>query len=306
MRILVLGAGAIGGYFGGRLAGAGADVTFLVRPQRAAKLAATGLVVRSPFGDFARPVATVSQATDAYEAVLLSCKAYDLASAIDAVKPAARAIVVPLLNGLAHLDTLDAGLGRARVAGGACYIAATLWQDSEIRHLNQIHRIAFGPRDDSQRAPLAALAQACARANFETQNRADILQAMWDKFVFLTTLAAMTCLMRANVGAIVATAEGEALMRACLDEARAIAAASGHPMTETAHAEATAMLTARGSGFTSSMLRDLESGGRIEADHIVGDMVRRAQAANVAAPLLRAAYVHLQAYMSKRAGAPAA
>jgi 2-dehydropantoate 2-reductase len=306
MRLLVLGAGAIGGYFGGRLAEAGADVTFLVRPERAAKLAAAGLVVRSPFGDIARPVATVTQATDAYDAVLLSCKAYDLASAIEAVAPAKRALVVPLLNGLAHLDALDETLGRARVAGGACYIAATLWQDGEIRHLNQIHRIAFGPREEGQRPTLDALAQACGRARFETQNRADIIQTMWDKFVFLTTLAAMTCLMRANVGQIVATADGEALTRSCLDECRAAAAAAGYPMTDASHAEASAMLTARGSTFTSSMLRDLESGGRIEADHIVGDMVRRAQAAGVAAPLLRAAYVHLQAYMSGRAGTPAA
>jgi 2-dehydropantoate 2-reductase len=129
---------------------------------------------------------------------------------------------------------------------------------------------------------------------------------MWDKFVFLTTLAAMTCLMRANVGAIVATADGEALMRACLEEARAVAAASGHPTGAAALAEAVGMLTARGSGFTSSMLRDLESGGRIEGDHIVGDMVRRAREADVPAPLLRAAYVHLQAYMAKRAGTPGA
>jgi 2-dehydropantoate 2-reductase len=306
MRILVLGAGAIGGYFGGRLAEAGADVSFLVRPQRAASLAATGLVVRSPFGDIARPVTTVTAASDAYDAVLLSCKAYDLASAIDAIKPATRAVVVPLLNGLVHLDTLDAALGRARVAGGASYIAATLWQDGEIRHLNQTHRIAFGARDDDQRAALAALAQACAGAKFEAFNRADILQAMWDKFVFLTTLAAMTCLMRANVGIIVATADGEALMRACLDEARTVAAAAGHPTGDAAIAEAIGMLTQRGSSFTSSMLRDLESGGRIEADHVVGDMVRRAQAANQAAPLLKAAYAHLQAYMSKRAGTPAA
>src|SRR5262245_35567408 len=133
MRILVLGAGAIGGYFGGRLAAAGADVSFLVRPPRAGPLTATGLVVRSPFGDIARPVTMVTGASDAYDAVLLSCKAYDLASAIEAIKPAARAVVVPMLNGLVHLDALDAALGRARVAGGASYIAATLWQDGEIR-----------------------------------------------------------------------------------------------------------------------------------------------------------------------------
>jgi len=306
MRILVLGAGAIGGYFGARLAEAGADVTFLVRPARAAALAANGLIVRSHFGDIARPVVAVTAATDAYDAVLLSCKAYDLASAIAAIAPAKRALIVPLLNGLAHLDQLDATLGRARVAGGASYIAATLWPDGEIRHLNQLHRIAFGPREDSQRAALAALAAACAPASFEAQNRDDILQAMWDKFVFLTTLAAMTCLMRANVGTIVATADGEALMRACFDEAHAAAVAAGHRGDEATAAEALGMLTARGSSFTSSMLRDLESGGRIEAEHIVGDMVRRARAAGVASPLLRAAYTHLQAYMSRRAGTPAA
>src|SRR5262249_55119908 len=155
------------------------------------------------------------------------------------------------------LDALDAALGRAHVAGGASYIAATLWQDGEIRHLNQTHRIAFGARDESQKAPLAALATICARANFETVHRADIMQAMWDKLVLLATLAAMTCLMRGSVGAIVATEDGDALMRGCLDESRAVAAAAGHPMTTAAHAEALNLLTARGSSFTSSMLRDL-------------------------------------------------
>ena len=163
MKILVLGAGAVGGYFGGRLAEAGADVTFLVRPKRAEVLARDGLRITSKAGgDLAlAPKCVLAGAVKPdYDVVLFTAKAYDLASAIDAIAPAmagGKGQVLPLLNGMSHLDVLDARFGRDNVLGGVAYIASTLAPDGEIKHLNEFHRVAFGHRHAAQKAVCEAL-----------------------------------------------------------------------------------------------------------------------------------------------------
>ena len=128
MRLLVLGAGGIGGYFGGRLAAAGVDVRFLVRPRRAAQLAETGLVIKSPLGDLTLPVKTVVEAPPSVDAVLLACKAYDLEGAMTAIAPAIgpSTCIVPLLNGVRHLDHLMAHLGEGGVALGSDFDGAMM------------------------------------------------------------------------------------------------------------------------------------------------------------------------------------
>lgn len=310
MRILVLGAGGIGGYFGGRLAEAGADVTFLVRPRRAAQLAAAGLIVKSPHGDFTRPVRTISAEALAgdgrYDLVLLTCKAYDLDAAIAAIAPsvAGGAAVLPMLNGLRHLDRLDAAFGAAHVLGGLCHIAATLTAAGEVRHLNKLHALTLGPRQPEQAARVAAFAAVAEPAGFELRISKDPLQDMWEKFVLLATMAGMTCLMRGNVGQIMQADDGEALMNEALAEADATAAAAGHASRSARLAAARATLTERGSSFAASMLRDVERGGPTEAAHVVGDMLARARAAGQPAPLLRTAWCHLQAYEARRAAVP--
>lgn len=307
MRILILGAGAVGGYFGGRLAQAGADVTFLVRPQRAQKLAQAGLVIRSPLGDAKIAVRTVLQAAVRadYDLVILSCKAYDLDESIAAVGAAMGldTLVLPLLNGMAHLARLEQVFGSARVLGGTCYIAATLDADGSIRHLSQFQRITCGPRAGNHAHAaglLQELAQAYAPVSIECGVSADIEQDMWEKFVLLASLAAMTCLMRASVGEILCAEDGEAMMRAALTACIAAAGAAGHAPRADSLRQTENMLFARGSAFTASMLRDIEAGGRVEADHIVGDMLRHARAAGADARVLAAAYCHLQAYEARR------
>ena len=204
MRILVLGAGAIGGYFGARLAAAGVDVTFLVRPARAEILRRNGIVVESPLGDIRQPVAVTTQAAEPFDAVLLTCKAYDLASAIAAIAPAVgpQTLILPMLNGLKHLDDLDARFGAPRVLGGLCQISSMLTEAGEIRHLNRMQRIILGARSPEQAEPCAALHKEVSRGGFEPVLSPNILQDMWEKWVFLATLAGMTCLMRAPVGPI--------------------------------------------------------------------------------------------------------
>lgn len=304
MKILMLGAGAIGGYFGGRLAEAGADVTFLVRPQRAAQLAKTGLVVESPSGNIHRPVQTVvrEEVKADYDVVLLSCKSYDLDTAIASIEPAVgpQTAIIPLLNGLAHLDTLDRAFGAQRVLGGLCFTSVSLTPEGVIRHLNPMQRIAFGPRSGGHDERAAALLRAFQGTPVTATLSDRILQEMWDKFIFITTLAGMNCLMRGSVGDIVATQEGTALVLEMLDSCTQVATREGYPPAAAYLEQIRKPLTDQGSLLMASMLRDVEQGGRTEGDHIVGDMYRRAQREGVSAPLLRAALCHLQTYEARR------
>ncbi|EME67913.1 2-dehydropantoate 2-reductase [Paramagnetospirillum caucaseum] len=306
MRILVLGAGATGGYFGGRLAEAGADVTFLVRPRRAALLAAGGLSIESPHGDAKLKVRTVTADTLSghWDAVLLSCKAYDLEESIKAIAPAVGpdSMVVPILNGLAHYGPLDEAFGAGRVIGGLCHIFSTLGPEGQILHMNTIHRITFGERSGGTSPRTEALARAFSGARCETRHSAEVMQEAWEKYVLLAPMAAMTCLMRANIGTIMATGDGETLMRQAFEECARVAAHAGHGPRPEARDLALGFLTQKGSAMTASMMRDLEGGGPTEGEHIVGDMVRRARAAGVAAPLLATALAHLQAYEIRRKG----
>ena len=164
MRVLVLGAGALGGYFGGRLAQAGADVTWLVRPARAARLAAEGLRITSPFGDAALPVRTVTAAGPGYDLALLTCKAFDLDGAIDALLPARPGIVLPVLNGLSHIEALQAAFGADRVLGGLAKIQATLAPDGTVRQLNDWRWITFGELEGGLSARTEAVAALFAPA----------------------------------------------------------------------------------------------------------------------------------------------
>ena len=297
MRVLVLGAGATGGYFGAGLIEAGHDVTFLVRPARAAMLAANGLRVRRRQGDFARPVHAASTiAADArYDLVIVSCKARDLESATASIEPAVGADtrVLPLLNGLRQLDVLDAAFGPARVLGGLCHISVTLEADGAIRQFGALDRLTFGSRDPARPVP-SVVSNGLALLGEGVVHSADILGAMWEKFSFIATLAGMTCLMRAAVGDIVATPDGAALMTRLYRECVAIAAGAGHAPGGTAQAAALDILCAAGSPLKASMLRDLERGAHTECEHILGDLRERAAGQGLDTPILCAALAHLR------------
>src|SRR4051812_22484000 len=232
MKMLVLGAGAIGGYFGGRLAQAGSDVTFLVRPKRREQLARDGLRIQSPVGDLTLPVRSVvaSELRPGYDAVLFTCKAYDLDSAMDAIAPAmdGKCVVVPQLNGMAHLAALDARFGRSQVMGGVAQINVMLRKDGVIAHMDPLSRIVFGERDKQATPRAQALAEAFAKTNVEWKLSPDIEQDMWEKVVFLSALAATTCLFRANVGEIMAAPGGAQAMDRAIRANIEIATREGH------------------------------------------------------------------------------
>ena len=186
MRILVVGAGATGGYFGGRLLQAGQDVTFLVRPKRAAELASTGLVIKSPHGDMTLgnpPTVQAAGLRQTFDLVLLSCKAFDLEDAITSFAPAAgpRTAILPLLNGMRHLETLDATFHRERVLGGLCSLAVTLNEKREVVHLAPMQSLRFGERNGGTSERVRAIAEAFAGASCGAQASETIIQDMWEK-----------------------------------------------------------------------------------------------------------------------------
>ena len=305
MRILVVGAGGTGGYFGGRLLEAGRDVTFLVRPRRAAQLAEHGLVIASVTGDVHLPAPPTVQADalrEPFDLVLLSCKAYDLDDAIASFAPAVgpQTVILPLLNGMRHVDVLDARFGADAVLGGLCMIVSTLDDDGTIRHMTPMASIVFGERDGTRSTRSEAVARELAAGRFDSRRSDAIVQEMWDKWVFIATGAGLTCLMRATVGEIEA-AGGAPFAISLYDECAAIATHAGYTPSDGVRERTSTMFTAPRSSLTASMYRDLERGGRTEGDHLLGDLLRRGTRADDPTSILRAAHVHVAAYEIRRA-----
>jgi 2-dehydropantoate 2-reductase len=304
MKTLIIGAGAIGGYFGGRLLEAGRDVTFLVRPGRAARLAETGLVIQSPHGDVHidnPPMVQADALHDIFDLIVLSCKSYDLDDAIASFAPAVGpdTVILPLLNGMSHLDRLERQFGPHAVFGGQCLISSTMDAQGRIIHLNDVHALTFGERDGTLSSRARSIEAEFSGAKFDAHLSDNILQDMWEKWVFIATAAGITCLMRASIGDIIAAGGGDLAVQ-LLHECAAIAGAQGFAPRPAAFARNLALFKTPGSPMTASMLRDVEAHGRTEFEHVLGDLIRRAATPPDVQSILRTAYLHLGAYEARR------
>ena len=305
MRVLVVGAGAIGGYFGGRMLQASRDITFLARPKRASELASAGLVIKSPNGDVTLknpPTVQADKLSEQFDVVLLSCKAFDLEDAIKSFAPAVGSdtSIIPLLNGMRHLDVLDKKFGAARVLGGLCAIAATLNEAREVVQLAPMQSLTFGERDGGMSDRVRAIAEVFVADNTGAVASEHIMRDMWEKWVFLATLAASTSLMRTSVGNILAAPGGSDFLLGMLDECSAVSTAEGYAPGGPFFQRTRGFLTTEGSPMTASMFRDIKAGLPVEADHVIGDLIARADAAKIPIPKLRTAYTHLKAYEKAR------
>ena len=303
LRILIVGAGAVGGYFGGRLAQAGRDVTFLVRPSRAKQLGQDGLRIISPHGDAVlSPKLISADKIDApYDIIFLSVKGYALEVAMNdfaaAVEP--ETMIFSVLNGMRHIDILTKRFGEHAVIGGVCLVAAEIDHQGRIVQLADFQRLVYGERNGESTPRLKALDATLQGAGFDAHLSPEIMQAMWEKWVQLASLGAITCLMRGTIGEIVAAPGGAELSIDVLNESVAVATACGYKPSEKVLSRHAAAMTASGSSLTSSMYRDLRNGAPVEADQILGDFIERGSAHGVAAPLLKAAFVNLRVYQDR-------
>jgi 2-dehydropantoate 2-reductase len=301
MRILVVGAGSTGGHFGGRLAQAGRDVTFLVRPARAEALQRDGLQIISPHGNFSLypKLTTAAALNSSFDAVLLTVKAFSLASAMNDMARAvgSHTMILPVLNGMKHMDVLVERFGAGAVAGCACKVATIVDERGRIVQLTKPQHFAFGELDGAFSARMQSLDRAMQGAGFDAHLSGNILREMWEKWILLASLGGITCLMRGTVGEIEAAPGGSP--RAFLAEVTKIVQAVGVPPTDAFTKAAQAQLTLKDSSQTSSLYRDLQRVAAIEAEQIIGDLVDRAKAAEIPAPFLSAVFSNLMVYQGR-------
>jgi 2-dehydropantoate 2-reductase len=300
MRVLVIGAGALGGYYGACLVRAGADVTFLVRSGRAEQLRRDGLRIVSPHGDFAlQPkLMMANDLREPFDVVLVGVKSYSLDDAMSQFAPAVgpNTMILPILNGLKHIDALTARFGAAQVLGGLANVSAGLDADGRVVQFMANQTIVFGEIEGSFSERVLALQSLLQIPGIDVRASESIIQDMWEKFVQLSTLAGITCLMRASIGDILTVPKGEESIFRLFAECCAVATASGfEPRAPFIEFDRNLFTTAN-SPLKASMLRDIERGSATEAEHILGDMANRARARGIDTPLLNLARAHVAAY----------
>jgi 2-dehydropantoate 2-reductase len=307
MRTLVVGAGAVGGYFGARLVQAGRDVTFLVRARRADEIKAKGLQILSPHGDLTLYPETLTseKITKPFDLILLAVKSYTLSGAMNdfaaAVGPETK--ILPALNGMRHIDLLITRFGKKAVLGGVVLVATEIDPEGRIRQLSDFQSIRYGELDGQSTEGMQKIDETLDGAGFDASRSSQIMQDMWEKWVQLATLGSITCLLRGNIGEIAAIPGGAELSVAALRECSGIASACGYPQSDAFLERQTIQLTKQGSRLTSSMYRDFRNGAPVEVDSILGDLLERGQKLGLTTPILQAAFVSLSIY--QRAHSPA-
>jgi 2-dehydropantoate 2-reductase len=307
VRVLVIGAGALGGYFGACMARAGRDVTFLVRPGRAEQLAQNGLRVFSPHGDFTVAATTVlaSDLREPFDLVLVGVKAYSLNEAMDQFAPAVglETMILPILNGIAHLDTMSNRFGRERVLGGMAYISARLDASGSILLMNSNHDLTYGETSGGFSDRTRALSGLFEGSRFNVKASDAIMQDMWEKLIGIGASAGISCLMRGTISGVLAVPGGRDAILCLISECSAVCAAQGFPPRPAFAAYVITLLADGGIGekASSSMFLDLARGSPTEGEHILGDLTARARRFGVETPILDLARIHVAAYEAGRA-----
>ena len=305
MRILVVGAGATGGFYGGRLCEAACDVTFLVRGRRAEQIREHGLQIIAPKGrTVLHPKLVTAEdlrtGRHDFDLILVTPKAYQLEPAIADFAPAVgpHTMVLPILNGVRHMDVLDARFGAEHVIGGTVRIVSDLDTVGRIHQLTELDEFTYGERSGEITERIRAVDEVMKTADFHAQLHPNIMAALWQKWWILAGMGAICVLGRGSMGEIAAVPHGEEIALRIIRECTDIAAANGYPAKPQVLARETERMTERGSALTSSMYRDMMKGSPVEVDHILGDFLDCAK--GVDAPLLTAAYVQLKVYEAGR------
>lgn len=301
MKFLVVGAGAVGGYFGARLAEKGEDVTFLVRERRFEELR-EGLHVKSLHGDITcspRLIRTGEKGT--FDVILLSTKAYHLEQVLEDIKPfvATDTYILPLLNGMAHLKQLKQHFGVERVLGGLCFIESTLDGTGHIVQTSPSHYLLFGPLPGTRTDRLEELKQHLEGTLAPIKYSNTITSDMWNKYLFITTFSGVTSLFRSAIGPIRSQEEGRMMIRRLATEAKAAMERQGAVFSDGIEQVQQQQIAQMAETMKSSLQRDMEKGNEVESAHLFGTLLSKEEATQV---MLPAVYANLEIYRMSRKG----
>ncbi|MGD9580448.1 MAG: ketopantoate reductase family protein [Vampirovibrionia bacterium] len=300
MKILLLGAGAVGGYFGGRLYQAGLDVTFLTRQKRADILAKNGLIIKSEMGNLNTSVKTIlkDDIKETYNFIILACKAYHLDQAIEDIKLAVGkdTYIIPLINGLDHFDVLDTKLGKDKIIRALCFVNSKLSPEGEIIHSSKLQKIVFGSVNQDVISGCGKFESLMSKSNLDYIYSKDIMQDLWEKFVFITSAAGLTCLMRADIATILNSPYGEEIALNIFNECIQTAEAAGYKLRDEFYDRFRSIITNKNLPMKTSLLIDIENRNTTESDHIIGSMINHANRLNVDCPVLKTVYCHIKSY----------
>lgn len=304
MRILMAGAGATGGYFGARLAQAGQDVTFLVRERRFQQLQMNGLVLQTPQGTekLEPQLIQARSLSDHYDLIIITVKSFALEQLMEDIAPAVGldTLIMPILNGMRHIATLQQRFGDNKVIGGLCKINATLGESGEVIQMTPLHQLYYGALDGNNDARLQRVDAALRTSQVDNRFSDNIMDELWEKWLLLSTLGAVCCLARGDTQQILTTRGGEALLQGIFSEILAVISAEGYQPRPAVTARIFELLNNPETPMTSSMYRDLTQGFDIEADQVIGDLLLRAKRKGLITPLLNAVDVNLQVYLQQR------
>ncbi|MDJ0331241.1 ketopantoate reductase family protein [Planococcus sp. S3-L1] len=305
MKILIVGAGAIGGYFGGRLVEKGEDVTFLVRANKKEILEKTGLNIRSKNGDlqFSPKLITKSDNSKPFDVVLISTKSYQLTTAIEDVQPfvGPETMILPLLNGIAHLQILIRAFGEEKVLGGLCFVESTLSDDGTIVQTSPVHQLVYGERTGQQTERIGKLELAFKGTRAEFVKSDDINQDMWHKYLFITAMSGITSMMETSIGPIRDLETGQHVIRVFLEELVAIMEKIGAPIAPAIAETQFQRINDMSAEMKSSMQRDIEKMQPTEAEHLQGYLLGKAKEVQLSVPILEIIFTKLMLYEQRQA-----
>ncbi|MFT4265839.1 MAG: ketopantoate reductase family protein [Xenophilus sp.] len=306
MKIAIMGTGGVGGYFGAKLALGGNEVGFIARGAHLAAIRAQGLTVRSPLGNLhvQAPTATDAPAeVGPVDVVLFGVKLWDTQAAAEAIKPllGPQTLVISLQNGVVKDDLLTAALGNAAVAGGVCYIAATIEAPGVIGHANKLQSMVFGEYGGRRSARIERFHQACIQSGIEAGISDDIARVIWEKFVFLVGLSAATATTRSPIGAVRRNPASRRLLEGVMQETVDVGRAEGVNLAADFAQDRLRFCDQIPADMTASMLRDLERGNPLEVEWLSGDVSARGRRLGVPTPYNTAVFEMLAVHANGRA-----
>ena len=299
MKVLILGVGGLGGFFGAHLQKTNCDVTFLVRENTKKLVSERGIKILSDFGNFKiNPVLiTKKDLKINYDVVMISCKAYDLEEAIADLKPSQKnAVIIPLLNGQAHINKLEKAFKKENVFGGVAHVSSNTNAPGEIKHVGKIKRLSFGPRYKGNEQIANDFYQLCRKADFQTILSEDINQDIWEKWIFLATIAGATTLFQTSIDNINTKPNGKIFIQNLWNECINISKENGYELRTESKSLHEDLLFKSDYPFKASMLVDMEKKIMTEHEHIFFEFIKLGKKKKLNTSLLETCLLNMSIY----------